>query len=278
VGDGVTTEGGPVTYTVAITNTSNAGGLTVDQICDSTYGNVFTVSGFAGPACAAGSVGSITGTTCSALDVALGTTKTCTFNADQSAELKTVTDIVSVRGHSDISATATFGPTQSNSVSVTSTELPSTATVTKGFVGTEAGCATVRYSVDVHNSSGADETEFLSALNDSAYGDITKLSAAGSNPAVLGTTCGVATTSAGLGTLSGSSGAGAFPATIAVGGDYNCQFDGQFCHAVDVNTCISQVDSASATLKGDETADKTFTVGGNTLTVKECFTATVTSK
>lgn len=274
VGDGVTTEGGPVTYTVAVTNMSNTGGITVDQICDSAYGNVFTVSGFTSPACAAGSVGSITGTNCSALDLAPGTTKTCTFTADHSAESTTVTDTVSVRGHSDLLATLTFGPLQSNSVSVTSTELPSTATVTKGFVGTEAGCATVRYSVDVDNTSGANESETLSVLTDTAYGDITKLGS-GTPPTVLGTTCGVAS---GIGTLSGTAGAGALPVSIAVGGHYTCQFDGQFCSAVDTNTCISQVDSVSGTLVGDEAADKPFTQGGNTLTVKECFTATVTSQ
>jgi len=127
--------------------------------------------------------------------------------------------------------------------------------------------------VDVHNTSGADESETLSALTDTAYGDITKLGS-GTPPTVLGTTCGVAS---GIGTLSGTQGAGALPKSIAVGGHYTCQFDGQFCSAVDANTCISQVDSVSATLKGDEAGDTPFTQGGNTLTVKECFTATVTS-
>src|SRR5207253_1318956 len=32
--------GGSVTYTVAITNTSNVGGVTINQICDNQFGNI----------------------------------------------------------------------------------------------------------------------------------------------------------------------------------------------------------------------------------------------
>src|SRR5262249_2504454 len=46
------TEGGPVLYTVAVTNTSNFGSVVVDQICDSAYGDIFTAPGFT-PTCAA---------------------------------------------------------------------------------------------------------------------------------------------------------------------------------------------------------------------------------
>jgi hypothetical protein len=126
----------------------------------------------------------------------------------------------------------------------------------------------------VHNSSGADEIETLSALSDSTYGDITTLGT-GTAPIVLGTTCGVAVGSAGLGTLNGSTGAGTL-STIPVDGHYICQFDGQFCSGLS-NGCISETDSITATLKGDETSDATFTQKANTLTVKECFNATVTS-
>jgi len=268
-------EGSTVTYTVAITNTSNVpnNNVVVDQICDDQYGNVFTVSGFTGAACPAGSVGTATNVSCPPSPIAPGATGTCTFTAVQ-GEIKTITDTASASGHSSINASSTFLKTQSNSVTVTSTDAPSSAKVTKAFVGTEAGCATVRYSVDVHNSSGADEVLTLSSLTDTAYGDITKLGS-GTPPTVLGTTCGVASTSPGLGTLSGSLGAGALPTTIAVGGDYTCQFDGQFCSALDINSCISQVDSVSGVLKGDELESVIQTF--NTLTVKECFTATITS-
>jgi len=285
-GNGTTTETEAATYTVAITNTTGTSAITVDQICDSAFGNIFTVAGFSGLACPAGSSSqTISNNTCGAMDIpATGaTTATCSFTASAQPELTTVTDTVSVVGHADINPSKTFGPSTSNSVAVTSTEVPSTATVTKGFVATEAGCATVRYQVDVKNTSTLDETETLSALNDSPYGDLTKctnigcLNNSGANGTfqILGTTCGQPA-AGGLGTLSGSPGAGAL-GTINTGATYSCQFDGQFCSALDNGKCISNSDKASATLKGDESTDVAFTQGGNTLTVKECFTADVTS-
>jgi len=266
-------EGSTVTYTVAITNTSNVANnnVVVDQICDSAYGNVFTAASFTGTACASGTKGTATNVSCPPAAIAPGATGTCTFTAVQ-GENATVIDTVSASGHSSLNTTSLFGPSSSNSVTVTSTDAPSTATTTKGVVGTEAACATVRYSVDVKNTSGADEVLSLSALNDNTYGDITKLGGA-TPPTVLGTTCGQA--GAGLGTLSGSAGAGAL-GTIAVGATYSCQFDGQFCSAVDANTCISETDSVSSTLASDE-ASASVTTTKNSVTVKECLTATVTT-
>jgi len=272
-------EGSTVTYTVAITNTSNVSGnnVVVDQICDNRYGNVFTAAGFT-PACPAGTVGTVSNTNCPPTPIAPGTTGTCTFTAVQ-GENAGVTDTVSASGHSSLNTSSTFANTQSNPVTVTSSDAPSTAIVTKGVVGTEAACATVRYSVDVHNTSAADEVLTLSALNDSAYGDVTHCTNTGctntGGKLILGTTCGVASGSAGLGTLSGSSGAGALSTTISIDGHYQCQFDAQFCSALDNNSCIQNTDKVTATLAGDESEAVTET--GNTITVKECLTATVTS-
>jgi hypothetical protein len=160
---------------------------------------------------------------------------------------------------------------------VTSTDAPSTATVTKGVDSIAAGCATVRYSVDVHNSSGADEVLSLSAFNDSAFGSITSV-----HGSVLGTTCGVSSQSAGLGTLSGSTGGGTLPASLAVGGnDYTCKFDGQFCGDLatitlpagsNPSTCLGlqHTNKVSGTIVGDES--ETVTQTGNTLTENVCFT------
>jgi len=265
-------EGGTVTYTVAVTNTSNFGSIVVDQICDSAYGNIFTDPSFSGPACAAGTVGSKTGTNCSALTVASGATQTCTFTADQ-AENVTVNNIASVKGHG--SSAGTFGPTTSNQVTVVSNEAPTTGTITKSFVGNTAGCATVRYGVEVKNTSaaGTDETLSLSAFNDSAFGSVTTIHGSGNN-AVLGTTCAVATGSPGLGTLSGSTGAGTLPATIPVNnGTYTCQFDGQFCSGLDQNGCFSHTNTVSATLTGDENEVVSLTPG--TLNLKECLSGSV---
>jgi len=292
-GNGTTTESEIATYTVAITNTTGTSAITVDQICDSAYGNVFTAAAFS-PACAAGSQCTSpnnvpggycgnSGTTCGALDIPASgsTTATCTFTAGPQPELTTVTNTVTVKGHADLNPSRTFGPSASNSVSVKSTEVPSTATVTKGFVATEAACASVRYQVDVKNTSKVDETLTLSALNDSPFGDLTKCTNAscannsGANGTfqILGTNCGLATA---VGTLLTNPGAGggAF-STIATGATYTCQFDGQFCSALDNNKCISNSDSTSATLNGDEATDSTFTQGSNTLKVTECLAVTV---
>ena len=275
-------EGSTVTYTAAITNTSTVSGnnVVVDQICDDRYGNVFTAAGFTGHVCAAGTVGTATNVSCPPSPIAPLATGTCTFTAVQ-GEIATVTDTVSAWGHSALNTTSTFSNVQSNTVTVTSTDAPSTATVTKGLDSTTAGCATVRYNVGVHNSSGADENLSLSAFDDSAYGSITTV-----HGSVLGSTCGVATTSAGLGTLSGSLGAGTLPATLAVGGsDYACKFDAQFCGALttitkpDGTTCLGlqHVNKVTATITGDEGANDAVTQTGNTLTVDECFTSFTSS-
>jgi hypothetical protein len=302
-------EGSTVTYTVAITNTSNVSGnnVVVDQICDNKYGNVSTATGFT-PACpTTGTIGTATNVSCPPGPIAPGATGTCKFTAVQ-GELNSVSDIVSASGHSSLNASSVFTSTQSNSVTVTSTDAPSTATVTKSLDSTQAGCATVRYAVDVKNTSGADETLSLSAFNDSAYGSITSVQGS-----VLGTTCGVATTSSGLGSLSGSSGAGTLPASLAPGtGEYTCKFDAQFCSGlativttagtcnVAAGTCsagktgqscstnaqcdvtcigIQHTNKVTGTLTGDDAAPNAdvVTQTGNTFTVDECFTTFTSS-
>lgn len=263
-------EGGSVTYTVSITNSSSFGDIVVDQICDNVYGTVFRAgSPFNGPVCpTAGSI-PVANTTCGALDIPAGNVTgnpgTCTFTVTQ-GENSTVKNIVSVTGHG--SSAGTFGPQNSNQVTVTSTDAPSTATTTKSYVSTTNICATVRYGVDVKNTSGADETLTLSALSDDGFGDITTV-----HSNVLGTTCGVAT---GAGTLSGT-GAGVLPTTIAVGGTYSCQFDATFCAApgpLTGTTCtpttgIQHTNKVTPTLDGDEGGETiTDTIGS--LTVTEC--------
>src|SRR5262249_28263379 len=147
-------EGGQVTYTVTVTNGSNFGNIVVDQVCDSAYGKIYRSSTApstlaqcaAGGQCAAPNnvpgTGCATSTTCNATTLGdIATTGTCTFTVTQDEAL-TVTDIVSISGHG--ASAGTFGPVNSNSVMVISHEALTTATVTKGFVSTTAGCATVR--------------------------------------------------------------------------------------------------------------------------------------
>ena len=277
----------PATYYVNITATETAGNGIVDQICDTAYGTIYdddflnSSNQRVFPTCKSGTVGgSLTNNTCASGLTLSGTAPgQCQFTAPAIGELTSVTDQVTASGHSSINLTSTFTTPQSDSVTVSSEDAPSTATVTKGVVGTEAACATVRYSVNVQNTSGADETLKLSSLTDTAYGDITNLGS-GTPPTVLGTTCGQA--SGGLGTLAGSTGTGggALPATLSVGAVgapgtfYTCQFDAQFCSALS-SGCIQNVDKVTGTLTGDE--GETVTQTGNTITVKECLTSTVTS-
>jgi len=264
-------EGGNVTYTVDITNTSPFGSIVIDQICDSAYGNIFTAATSGLPACPAGSAGTKTGTNCSALTIAPGTgnDQPCTFTASQ-GENAIVKNTVTIHGHGTPSG-VTFGPSSSNQVTVTSGEAASTATITKSLVSITAGCATVRYGVDVKDTSSADEVLTLSALSDNSYGSITSVQGS-----VLGTTCGV---TSGVGSLSGTAGAGTLPATIAVGGDYTCQFDAQFCGTLTSITPAGQpscnglqhTNSVTGTLTGDE--QEVVTQTANTITVDECFSA-----
>jgi hypothetical protein len=283
-------EGSTVTYHVAVTNTTpgGQGGVIVDQICDDQYGNVFTAAGFQGAACPAGLTGTASNVNCPPADIANGATGTCDFTADQ-GELASVTDKVTVKGHSDLVSTVFFPPATSNTVTVTSTDAPSTATITKGFVANTNVCVTVRYSADVANTSGFDENLTLTGLQDSGFGDITKWTGTG-NASVLGTTCGVAVGSPGLGSLSGvtasATNGGVLPATLPVSGaDYQCQFDASFCGAPGTvnlpggGTCqgIQHKNTVSAnSIHGDEGVSDPVTETDHQLTLDECIsTATV---
>ena len=248
---------GTATYTVALDNPNVSGAfgdIIVDQICDSAYGQVYPATG----TCKAGSTGqTITATTCSALDVPLGTFQTCTFTAPSLGELNTVQDVVTFSGHSKVNNTVLFSGVQTNQVTVHSSDAPATATVTKSFTANEAACATVRYNVEIDNTSGFDEDETLSALQDDGFGDITKVQGH-----VLATTCSA-------------------PQTIKAGGKYSCNFDAQICSnpnndsGLDANGCFTHSNTINVvTLVADEPTDAPFNATSNQLTVKECIQMT----
>lgn len=252
-------EGGDVTYTVTIQNTSNFGDIAVDQVCDTAYGTVYRSSSAPAllAACGAGSVtgGVINSTTCNSSTLGdIASTGSCTFTVTQ-AEKTTVKNIVSVSGHG--LTAGTFGPSVSSQVTVVSNEVPSTATTTKSYVSTTNVCATVEYGVDVKNTSGGDETLTLTALTDDGFGDITTV-----HGSVLKTTCGV-------------------PQTLTQGGvDYTCTFDATFCAAPGPligTTCtpatgIQHTNKVTPTLTGDEGGETVSNTGGS-LTVTECVSA-----
>jgi hypothetical protein len=143
--------------------------------------------------------------------------------------------------------------------------------------------------VKVHNSSGSttDENESLTALNDAPFLDLTKLTVGGGpgvNNSIVGTTCGVATGSIGLGTLSGvtasATNGGALPYSLAVSGtDYQCQFDGVVCGNAqsitkpDQTQCIgvTHTNTVTPTLLDDDGEAHVVSNTGGTLVVDECL-------
>jgi hypothetical protein len=271
----LTPEGGSVTYTVDVKNTANFGSVTLNQLCDSAYGNITTTNN---PTCAAGSQAAAPASSTCALPqtIAANGDYSCAFTVNQ-GESKVVTNTVSATG-AGASGGSPFGPTNSNTAQVTSNEVSSSAAYikTSSSATPSSGCATVRYNVQVNNSSlaGSDESETLSALSDSVYGNIASVQGN-----VLGTTCGQ---TAGQGTLTGTPGPGLLPATIAVGGNYACQFDAKVCGTTaaltnppNATTCAAGLetkDTVSGTIVGDESEVVSQTPGS--LTVDVCFSTT----
>jgi len=265
--------GGLVTYTVVVTNDkSNFGNVTVNQICDSAYGNIATAATVpAQPDCPAGISGldgtaTVKSCTLPAGPIAPSGTFTCTFTANQ-GENSDVKDIATANGVGADGKTPFAGV--SNEIETKVVEADSTATTAKTYESTTSACATVRYKVDVHNTSAttSDEVLTLSGLTDNPYGDITKLQTG----VVLGTTCGPGFNGNGLGTLNGSK---AVPfGKLNPDDHYVCEFDAQFCSAPDASGCIQQSDTITPTLTGDDGPGEVISNTGGSLTVKECFTA-----
>jgi len=139
----------------------------------------------------------------------------------------TVTNVVTVFGR-DENNVALQG---SDSAQVAITDVPPTASVVKSLVG--LACADVQYRVRVNNTNTA-ETLTLSSLVDSGFGSITSVQGA-----VQSTNCSV-------------------PQTIAIGGNYECDFIAHFCAG-------SHTDTVTATLNDND--NSTITPTSNTLTV-----------
>jgi len=128
----------------------------------------------------------------------------------------------------------------SDSAQVAITNVAPTATVVKSLVG--LACADVNYRVRVDNTDPS-ESLTLTALSDSGFGSITSV-----HGDVLGTNCGVAA----------PTGPGTLPATIPVGGSYECDFRAHFCGG-------SHTDTVTATLNDND--NSTITPASNSLKV-----------
>src|SRR5262249_31765005 len=251
--------GGTFHYTAVVTNTTTgAVDVTVNQLCDDRFGNIATAPGQpacpAGSLCPAGTPDCATNVVCTVpTTLADLASMTCTFDgAVTGTEPLSVKDTVTANAVSHGIALSAQG-----SATVTIGEAEAKAQLTKSLDGAQA-CAIARYKVEVDNISaaGTDETETLTKLLDSKFGDITVLGLASANPTVVGTTCGVAVGSAGLGTLSNATGAGALGTSIGVGDSYTCEFDGKFCAALGpAGTCstgLENMDTVTATLTKED--------------------------
>jgi hypothetical protein len=237
----VTCDAGPegnfqtVTYTINIHNSSTGtGGVTVQQLCDSEFGTIYRNGTYTGSACSAGATflgtGSISCPSSGSLDIPFGGNVQCTFTSTPSTENlgvgtnASLSDTASAVAMGDVSHT-TIGPFSSNTVDVNTQDAPTSAETTPSPSALAQVCARETFHATVANTSGADETIFISALHDSVPNDLTMASAAGP---IVGTTCGVSTGN-GLGTLS-SLPAVPFPSGgIAPSGNYQCDFDVFFC-------------------------------------------------
>jgi hypothetical protein len=305
--------GGNFTYTVGVTNTSDTslgsfGNIAINQICDNRFGNIATAkmckggtnalnscstdadctgggTCFTPNACAAGSLCSapnnVAGTTCA-------TKISCSLPSAQIAPAATVSSLCSFTGSYtpgtegsltdtvNVSGLGVGGGAASANASATVTVSEGPATVqTSKTLDSSRECATARYKVEVDNTSAAntDESESLTGLTDLNFGSITTVHGSGDG-AVLGTTCGVASGSPGLGTLSTvGSGPGTLAATIPPQGSYICEFDGQFCGALN-SGCLTHQNTVSATVIDDNSEGNPVTgTTSSTLTVNSCFTS-----
>jgi hypothetical protein len=210
--------------------------------------------------------------------IAMGGVYSCKFGVTQGENL-VVQNTATANGLGSDGKTAFTG--SSSQVTVTSTEAPSTAVITKSLNSLQQACATARYNVNVHNSGSADENLMLTALSDSPFGNIVP------NPSasIVATTCTV-------------------PQTLNVGGsDYSCTFDASFCDApktivTTAGTCgpassctagkvgsactqnsdcnvtctgIQHINTVNGTFTGDDPAGDSISITPGSLTVNVCL-------
>jgi hypothetical protein len=294
-------EGGTAHYKVNISNStpSGQGGVILDQICDDQYGTIYRDTK-APSTLATCTAGAQTGVTASNFACSISTntngeyditsSASCTWTVPHGENLS-VTDQATVYTQSDTAANTPATPQTTNTVTVTSSDAPTTVKTNLGLEpGPQAACVTVRFDVTARNTSSADETVtlnssgtagtsgYIPALLDKTFGDITTThGTAAAGGSVVGTTCGAAT-AAGLGTLSTSPGAGTFPKTLNYGtgtppttdgGTYSCMFDGVVCgtpNGTNVANCAEGL-TAQAQVTPNVTGDEVSPAPADSITV-----------
>jgi hypothetical protein len=209
--------GGEFTFDIGFKNTSQFVNVTLDRICDDKYG---TIAYSAGPACPAGTLGTINSTTCVLPAPALvpNATFSCSFTANffpangvtSASAPASSTDTVTFYGHD---SNPTPNAVQSSaSATVKVTDVAPAGIITKSLDSLR--CALVRYKVKAENNNPTVDTLLLTALTDSGFGDITAVQGD-----VKATTCVLP---------QGGQPVGSTP--------YECTFDAYFCGGSHTNS------------------------------------------
>jgi len=256
--DTVAEPGGPVTYTVTVTNPAQFTSVTLDRICDDQYGTIATHTGFScSPA--VGPLGPIKSTTCSVPHTiaANNGTYSCTFTATASGDGgQTITDNVCVSGTDSNGNPVPFQgmAPPCGHAKVTIVGVPPSAKVTKQAVGN----AVVTFQVQVQNTSTA-ETATLKALCDNRYGTIATdgtVTCPAATGSIKSTTCGVG----------GTGNPGTLPATLAVNGNTGDTYTCTFTAEVPVDQ-VAHTDTVTATVFDDEGTLSATPSGHATVTI-----------
>jgi len=231
--------GGPVTYTVHVTNNGSSASITLTALTeDDTNNNSvdFTFNSTSTPTLAS---------ICGTLTLAPGASTDCTFTRTVSgSEGDVITDKACVSGTDSNGGTVT---PSCATATVSITEAPRSAAITKTVE--KAVCAVVRYDVKVDNNSAVD-TLTLKQLCDDKVGDISQ--GQNSNPACTGGDPSLL--------RSGTTTPCVLPQDIAAGGSYSCTFDALVCS-------FSNTDTVSGLLSDkDGGTDVTPTSGSATVT------------
>jgi hypothetical protein len=225
--------GGEFEYALTVLNKSQVQTVTIDRICDDKYGEIAYASG---TLCAAGTEGSKTWTDCSltpAVVLSPGQTYACSFKAKLEGDPRSLTDTVTFHGR-DGSGVAVSA---SDSATVSITNVPPSATVTKSLVS--LGCSEVNYQVKVTNTDKG-EAITLTTLTDSQFGSITSVQGS-----VLTTTCAV-------------------PQTIAEDGLYECTFKAKVCTAKHENIVTATVTDNEGGSKAEDSNKLTVNINATT--------------
>jgi hypothetical protein len=275
-----------VTYHVQVTNQSNFGNVTVTTLTDSAYGNI-------GGSCpSAGCTALSTGCTLPQT-IAAGSNYECSFTAKSagtaSSDAPTVTNHVTANGTSQFGGA--FGPSNSNDVTATPTEAPSSATVTKSLNSLRAASIQARFAVDVQNTSSSqfDENETLTALSDSVFGAVSPTPSSSIDSTTCFTSASVALPVGGTGYQC------TYDVTIPLNalssvkeyGTGTCNTSTHFCSAGLPNATACNVNSdcdssclglhhsnyVTAAINGDEGAADLVTPTRNTLDTDVCLTS-----